>query len=64
MSNSPSVRPRSKHTDIRYKNVKQAVNEKMIKLVYCESANNSADGLTKVLGPTKHEVACKLWGIT
>ena len=63
MINSPNIRSRSKHTDIRYQNVKESVENGLIKLIYCETEKNIADSLTKVLGPIKHENACKMLGM-
>ena len=63
MANSPNVKSRSKHTDIRYQNVKESIENGLIKLIYCETEKNVADSLTKILGPTKHEKACTMLGM-
>ena len=63
MVNSPKLKSRSKHTDIRYQNVKESVENGLIKLIYCETDKNIADCLTKVLGPTKHERVCIMLGM-
>ena len=63
MANSPNVKSKSKHTDIRYQNVKQNIENGLIELIYCETEKNIADCLTKALGPTKHERACNMLGL-
>ena len=63
MAISPGIKNRSKHTDIRYQNVKQNIENGLIRLIYCATEKNVADCMTKVLGPTKHENICIMLGM-
>lgn len=63
MAMTPGVRGRSKHTDVRFQNVKQCVSDGLISLTYCESSQNVADALTKVQGTNKHLENCEMLGL-
>ncbi|KAJ7316837.1 hypothetical protein JRQ81_002999, partial [Phrynocephalus forsythii] len=45
---------KTKHVSLKYQNVKDAVQRKMIELKYCPSEDIVADILTKALGSEKH----------
>lgn len=59
LAESERVHSRSKHVDLRYQNVKSAVREEQIRLVYC----SMADILTKPLSKIKHERSIELLGL-
>ncbi|CAH2103269.1 unnamed protein product [Euphydryas editha] len=54
---------RSKHIDIRYHFVREAVSNKFIKVAYLETAEMPADIFTKSLGSVKHFYLIKKLGI-
>ena len=61
MATTDKMRSRSKHIDIKYHNVREAIKEKLIELQYCESEKNLADILRKPLNIQKHiEITEKL----
>jgi len=52
-----------KHVDIHQSWMRQAVEERNIKIRYCPIANMPADGLTKILSVKKHEIFVKQLGL-
>lgn len=54
---------RTKHLDIRFQNVCQTVKAGIVKLNYCPSHENQADGFTKPLGFQRHENFCEEMGL-
>ena len=54
MTTTEKMRSRSKHIDIKYHKVKEAI-KKLIELQYCETERNIADILTKPLSVQKHK---------
>ena len=54
LAENPESHSRSKHIAIKYHDVRHEVKKGHIELRYCQTENMPADGLTKVLGPTKH----------
>ena len=63
MAETGRVKNRSKHVDIKYHNVREAIKEKLIELEYCQTENNIADILTKPLSTQKHEKCVKELGM-
>lgn len=55
IAKNTSKKSRAKHIDIKYHFVRDAVNNSQIKLVYCPSAEMTADMLTKALARDKFE---------
>lgn len=60
---NPIFHRRSKHIDIRYHFVREAVTNNFIKIAYLETAEMPADILTKSLGSVKHSYLKKKLGI-
>ena len=54
MAENPKAHSRSKHIVVKYHFVRYKVKKGRIALVYCQTDDMLADGLTKILGPTKH----------
>lgn len=60
---NPVFHRRSKHIDIRYHFVREAVTNNFVKIAYLETAEMPADILTKSLGSVKHYYFMKKLGI-
>jgi hypothetical protein len=54
---------RSKHIDVRYHFIRELIEEKKLKLVYCPTQNMIADIMTKALGKIAHERLRKAMGL-
>ncbi|KAK0170574.1 hypothetical protein PV328_008411 [Microctonus aethiopoides] len=54
LATNPLLNKRTKHIDIRYHFVTEAVNKNLIELKYLDTTNMPADMLTKSLSPNKH----------
>jgi hypothetical protein len=54
LAKNPKAHSRSKHIAVKYHFVCYKVKKGRIALVYCQIDDIPADGLTKILGPTKH----------
>jgi hypothetical protein len=54
LAENPEAHSRSKHIAVKYHFVRHEVKKGRIALVYCQTDDMPADGLTKILGPTKH----------
>jgi hypothetical protein len=54
LAENPEAHSRSKHITVKYYFVCHEVKKGRIALVYCQIDDMPADGLTKILGPTKH----------
>lgn len=63
MATNAAVRTRSKHTDLRYLNVRQCIKDKLIQLEYCATDINIADHFTKAQGAVKHKASCETYGL-
>lgn len=63
LSKHPTSHSRTKHIDIRYHYIRQEINEKRIKVVYCSTDKMIADILTKGLGKQKFETFRDLLGV-
>ncbi len=50
---NPVHQSRTKHIDVKYHFIRQCVDQKLIKVVYCPTNDMLADGLTKTLGGQK-----------
>lgn len=61
---NPIFHRRSKHIDIRFHFVREAVTNDFIKIAYLETAEMPADILTKSLGSVKHNYFTKKLGIS
>ena len=57
------MRNRSKHVDIKYHNVREAIKEKLIELQYCKTEKNIADVMTKPLNAQRHDERTKELGM-
>ena len=64
LAKNPQVHGRTKHIDIKYHFVRDLVEAKRIKLIYCASENMVADMLTKGLSIKQFEKLRELAGIT
>lgn len=63
IANNGSYNPRTKHVDIRYHFVHDALYRKDVKLEYVGTNDQAADGFTKALAKPKLEVMKRLIGI-
>jgi hypothetical protein len=54
LAENPKAYSRSKHIIVKYHFVYYKVKKGRIALVYCQIDDMPADGLIKILGPTKH----------
>lgn len=54
LAENPKAHSRSKHIAVKYHFIHYKVKKGRIALVYYQTDNMPADGLTKILGPTKH----------
>ncbi|KAJ7303185.1 hypothetical protein JRQ81_012118 [Phrynocephalus forsythii] len=54
MAKAEVDKAKTKHVSLRYQNIKDAVQRKIIELKYCPSEDMVADILTKALGSEKH----------
>jgi hypothetical protein len=54
LAENPKAHSRSKHIIVKYHFVYYKVKKGRIALVYYQTDNMLVDGLTKILGPTKH----------
>jgi hypothetical protein len=54
IAQNPVHHQRSKHIDIRYHFIRNAVQNDQVKIDYVPTANQTADILTKALGPQQH----------
>ena len=55
---------RTKHIDIKYHFIREAVENKVVKLVYCHTEKMIADILMKALPKLKFEELCLMLGVT
>ena len=63
LAKNPKNHSRAKHIDVKYHYIRQAVEEKNIKLIYCSTENMIADILTKGLPKLKFEQLRSLLGV-
>ncbi len=63
MAKNPVSHSRTKHIDIKYHYVREAIQEKAIQVTYCPTENMLADLLTKPLPRVRHQSLRKLIGI-
>jgi hypothetical protein len=54
---------RSKHIDIRYHWIRELIEGRHIKLIYCPTEHMAADIFTKALGPVAHKRLSKVLGL-
>jgi hypothetical protein len=54
LAKNPEAHSRSKHIIVKYHFVRHEVKKGRITLVYYQTDDMPADGLTKILEPTKH----------
>jgi hypothetical protein len=54
LAKNPEAHSRSKHIVVKYYFVRHEVKKGYIALVYCQTDDMPADGLTTILGPIKH----------
>ena len=60
---NPIIHTRTKHIDIRYHYVREALQEKIITLRYCPTDKMLADLLTKGLPRGKFKTLCRAMGM-
>ncbi|KAJ7319981.1 hypothetical protein JRQ81_019492, partial [Phrynocephalus forsythii] len=63
MATTDRMKCRSKHIDIKYHNGREAVKDKLIQLVYCETEKNLADNFIKPLSAQRHKELTENLGI-
>lgn len=63
LTENPLFHKRTKHIDVRYHFVREAVANKLVKIVYLSTSEMPADLLTKSLSGAKHNYFLKLLGI-
>ena len=63
LAKNPEYHGRSKHIDIQHYFIREKLEEKRIKLKYCETTKMIADIMTKSLSKEKHERFVKQMGI-
>ena len=64
LTKNPKTHSRTKHIDIKYHYIREAVDKKDIELVYCPTDKMVADILTKGLPRPKFDELRSLMGIT
>ncbi|GAA0152938.1 hypothetical protein LIER_37593 [Lithospermum erythrorhizon] len=64
LSKNPSFHSRSKHIKVRYHWVRDVLDEKQVYIAKVHTKDNGADMLTKVLPKWKHDVCCKMAGLS
>uniref|UniRef100_A0A2D4M5M9 Uncharacterized protein n=1 Tax=Micrurus spixii TaxID=129469 RepID=A0A2D4M5M9_9SAUR len=64
MATGDCIGSRSKHVDIKYCNVTEAVKEKLIQLQHCPTVRNIANILTKPVAVDKHQENVKAFGLS
>ena len=55
LAHNPEHHARTKHVDIQYHFVRNCVEDGTTRLEYCPTEDMVADGLTKALGPERHQ---------
>ena len=55
LAENPEFHKKSKHIDIIYHFIREAVAEKRVQIIYIPTKEQIADGLTKCLNNTKHK---------
>ena len=63
LAHKPIVDGRTKHINVKYHYLRQEVANEAIKLVWIPTKDQSADGLTKPLSRSRHEIFCKQIGL-
>jgi hypothetical protein len=63
LSNNPAHHARTKHIDIQYHFVRNCVEDGKTRLEYCPTEDMVADGMTKVLGPERHQKLSRMMGM-
>lgn len=61
---NPIFHRRTKHIDVKYHFIREALESKLIDLHYKSTEEMTADILTKPLGPTKHNFCCFKLGLS
>ena len=64
MSKNPTTHARTKHIDIKFHCVREAVRDGTIALTYCPTGNMLADMFTKPLPRVRFKELCELLGLT
>jgi hypothetical protein len=59
LANNPEFYKRSKHIDITYHFIREAISNKKAKLIYINTKRQLADSFTKGLDNTKHKTFIK-----
>ena len=62
-SKNPVEPKRTKHIDIRYHFVREAITTEKVTLVHCATDDMVADPITKALGKTKHDMHVEAMGL-
>jgi hypothetical protein len=55
LANNPEFHKRSKHIDITYHFIREAIIDKKVDLIYVNTKKQLADGFTKALDNNKHQ---------
>lgn len=63
LTENPLFHKRTKHIDVRYHFIREAVSNKLVKIVYLSTSEMPADILTKSLSGAKHNYLVKLLGV-
>jgi hypothetical protein len=63
IAENPTNYQRAKHIDLRYHFIRHALEKGQVQIGYVPSSSQSADILTKALGPQKHQRAIGMCGL-
>ena len=63
LARNPEFHARTKHIQLHYHYVRQAMMEEEVDVQYCNTKVQVADGLTKSLSHDKHQVAVQAFGL-
>jgi len=63
LSKNPTFHSRSKHIDVRYHWIRDALDAKLLELEKVHTDDNGADMMTKALPRGKFEVCCEIAGL-
>nr|KYP49356.1 Retrovirus-related Pol polyprotein from transposon TNT 1-94 [Cajanus cajan] len=63
LGKNPTFHSRSKHIDVRYHLIRDALDAKLLKLAKIHTDDNGADMMTKALPRRKFEICCEIAGL-
>jgi len=64
LAENPVSHARAKHIDLRHHFIREAIQDKVVRVQYIPTAEMTADSLTKALGCKQHEKCAALMGIS